>query len=601
MAVPSLLTKIDRGILAALEMRQMRRLKEILRRHALAAGLAAVAIPLLVHLWLQYQSLSELEATLPVARRAYMRHYLSEVLDRVITVYEQKAEETLNVPHTAFRHQYPNPEFDYASAMDAEQISDHFQKHQFNGARLLFTGIVSGPESPNIAILKFYDPISGSFYYEASPREFNTAHAAAANWIFMTLLEAIPKTVRLTADERDSKNRVIVKPIVDEKSRVVGVAGMFLNERVFINDYLAPAVRDTLPQKFPEDYQDVVVTVVDVNHDKNLVFANQPFEGQKYDVGSPIRFIFTDWFLGIRMLHMTEEQWSRRYFINNLTFSILTALVLIGGIVLALRSASRAMKLSQMKADFVSNVSHELRTPLASIRVFGEFLKLGRVKDSNKIHEYGEYIETESRRLTQLINNILDFSKIESGQKTYHFEQTDVEHVVTETLKTFEVVLEQNGFSVNFEKPPQPLPKVVIDSDAIAQAFINLLDNAVKYSGDAKDINVELAEQNNHVTIAVKDHGVGIASEDKEKVFEKFYRVGNSLVHDVKGSGLGLSIVKHIVEAHSGKVTVESEIGKGSTFMIHLPVAEGARAKPETKSDGHMIGHELRVSEETGQ
>jgi signal transduction histidine kinase len=558
------------------EMYRMNRLKEIFRRHALIVGLVAVAIPLLVHLWLQYQSLAELESTMPVARRAYMRSYLAKTLERVITHYEQKAEETLNVPASAFHHEYHNPDFDPHQAMDLEQIAAYFQQHQFKGARLLFTGIITGKEVPNYAMVRFYDPISCSLYYRVNNHEWTAAHAAAANWISLTMTDAIAKSVHLTVDERDPKNRIIVKPIVDKESRVVGVAGMFLNDKVFINDYVAPAISETLPSWFPDEHRDVVVTIVDYKDNHKLIFANQPFEGEKYDVGWRVPFIFTDWVLGIRMRNMTEEQWSRRYFLTNLSFSILTALVLIGGIVLTLRAASRAMKLSQMKADFVSNVTHELRTPLASIRVFGEFLKLGRVKDPNKIREYGEYIETESRRLTQLINNILDFSKIESGQKTYKFEQTDIEHVVTDTLKTFEVVLEQNGFSVNFLKPQQPLPGAVIDPDAIAQAFINLLDNAVKYSGEAREIDVELSQQSNYVTIAVKDHGVGIANEDKEKVFEKFYRVGNTLVHDVKGSGLGLSIVKHIVEAHRGKVTIESEIEKGSTFIIHLPVDENA-------------------------
>jgi signal transduction histidine kinase len=566
----------------------MQRFKRSIHRHALTVVLLAVAIPLLVSLWLQYRSLSKLESTLPTARRAYMRRYLSDVLDNVIGHYKQKAQETLDVPHSAFRHQYPNPEFDINNAMDAEQISAHFQNHQFKGARLFFTGIISGLDAPTTATVKFYNPISSSFYYIANREEWTAAHAAAASWIAMTLVEAIPKSVRMTVDERDPNNRIIVKPILDEQSRVVGVAGMFLNDKIFINDYLAPAIKETLPQAFPDDYRDVVVTIVDMKHDHELVFANQSFEGKQYDVGWQIPFIFTDWYLGIRMRNMTEEQWSRRNFITNLSLSAMTALILIGGIVMALRVASRAMKLSQMKADFVSNVSHELRTPLASIRVFGEFLKLGRVKEPDKIQEYGEYIETESRRLTQLINNILDFSKIESGQKTYHFEQTAIEGVIADTLKTFEVVLEQNGFTLSLEMPPLPLPQVVIDPDAIAQAFINLLDNAVKYSGGSKAIGVKLAEQGDAVTISVIDYGVGIASEEREKVFEKFYRVGNCLVHDVKGSGLGLSIVKHIVEAHHGRVTVESEPGRGSAFTVHLPVDLSERMKiaPDGVTDG---------------
>jgi signal transduction histidine kinase len=149
--------------------------------------------------------------------------------------------------------------------------------------------------------------------------------------------------------------------------------------------------------------------------------------------------------------------------------------------------------------------------------------------------------------------------------------------VVADTLKTFEIVLEQNGFTVKLERPSLPLPQVVIDPDAIAQAFINLLDNAVKYSRGSKEIGVKLAEEGDTVTISVIDHGVGIADEERGKVFEKFYRVGNSLVHDVKGSGLGLSIVKHIVEAHHGRVTVESEPGRGSVFIIRLPIDKSVK------------------------
>jgi two-component system, OmpR family, phosphate regulon sensor histidine kinase PhoR len=120
----------------------------------------------------------------------------------------------------------------------------------------------------------------------------------------------------------------------------------------------------------------------------------------------------------------------------------------------------------------------------------------------------------------------------------------------------------------------------VMDADAIAQAFINLLDNAVKYSGESRRIVVKLAQQGGYVTVAVTDFGIGIAASECEKVFEKFYRVSTGLIHDVKGSGLGLSIVQHIVEAHQGKVTVESDLGKGSTFTIYLPADERAPRLP---------------------
>jgi signal transduction histidine kinase len=283
---------------------------------------------------------------------------------------------------------------------------------------------------------------------------------------------------------------------------------------------------------------------------------------------------------------------ARRNFVLNLALSMALAAALLGGIALALRTASREMKLSQMKSDFVSNVSHELRTPLASIRVFGEFLRLGRVENPDKAREYGEYIETESRRLTQLINNILDFASIESGRKSYRFERACVEEVVAETLKTFDVRLRQNGFRIAYEGPAEPLPPVLLDPGAIAQSLSNLLDNAVKYSDGGREIQVRVRREGSWIAIAVQDHGIGIPRDDQTKIFDRFHRVSTGLVHDVKGSGLGLSIVRHIVEAHRGRVTVESQVGKGSTFSILLPidaadaeVREGAGAARELAPD----------------
>jgi signal transduction histidine kinase len=580
-------------------------LKQFVHQHVLWLGLVAVTIPLLVHLGLQYRSLKILQKTMPDARKVYMRRFLSGVVNEVAKHYEEKAHEVLQVPASAFLYRYPEPNelrerrgqfertVDWSQFLDYKQISQHFREHSFNGARVLFVGIVAGPADPTFSFVRFYDPVSCSFSYRAPHGERGAAHAAAANWTAMTMTNTYAPSLNLTVDERDPKNRIIVKPIADEKRRVVGVAGMFLNEEVFKNNFLLPALRDSLPGAFPEEYQDVVTTLF--GNEKKLLYANQTFEGEPYDVTWPMPFIYTDWYLGLRMKHMTEVQWNRRYFLTNLSFSLLTAFVLLGCIALALRTASRAMKLSQMKADFVSNVSHELRTPLASIRVFGEFLKMGRVKDGEKIREYGEYIETESRRLTQLINNILDFSKIESGQKTYQFELADVEPVVAETLKTFTVRLEQSGFAINFESPQQQLPSAVIDADAIAQAFINLLDNAVKYSGEARVINVRLSRQNSFATIAVTDYGIGISSDECQKVFEKFYRVSTGLVHDVKGSGLGLSIVQHIVEAHHGKVTLESEPGKGSTFTIHLPLDQHTQKHMQADSD-KLLGTQTQIS-----
>jgi two-component system phosphate regulon sensor histidine kinase PhoR len=239
---------------------------------------------------------------------------------------------------------------------------------------------------------------------------------------------------------------------------------------------------------------------------------------------------------------------------------------------LGIQATARQMRLSQMKSDFVSNVSHELRTPLSSIRVFGEYMRLGRVEKSEKIREYGEYIEAESRRLTQLINNILDFSRIESAEKKYRFIDCDLGAIVADTVSAFEVPLRERGFNITVDVAPS-LPRVCVDRDSIAQALVNLIDNAVKYSGERKEIAVRAFVEGDEVRITVQDHGIGIAATEQKKIFEKFYRVGSGLVHDVKGSGLGLAIVTHIIKAHRGRVEVASTPGDGTTFTIALPQA----------------------------
>ena len=145
-----------------------------------------------------------------------------------------------------------------------------------------------------------------------------------------------------------------------------------------------------------------------------------------------------------------------------------------------------------------------------------------------------------------------------------------------DTLRSLEVSLKHKGFELTYEAPADPIPQLNIDPDAVAQAVANLIDNAVKYSNGARAIKVRLEQSPEEMVISVQDYGVGISKDEQEKIFERFHRVCTGLVHDVKGSGLGLSIVSHIINAHSGKVHVESELGKGSTFSIHLPLAKTA-------------------------
>jgi signal transduction histidine kinase len=259
--------------------------------------------------------------------------------------------------------------------------------------------------------------------------------------------------------------------------------------------------------------------------------------------------------------------------------------VLAAGIAVSYSNVTKEMALARLKSDFVSNVSHELRTPLSLIRLYAETLEMGRLTGPEKYQEYYRIIRKESERLTGLINNILDFSRIEAGRKEYDFRETDMSELVHNTLDSYRYQLEQNGFQ--FEEKIDEVPPMRVDREAMARSLLNLVNNALKYSQDRKYIGVNLYRDNGSVKLEVVDQGIGIPHQEQQKIFEKFYRVGDPLVHNTKGSGLGLSLVRHIVQAHGGEVAVDSTPGQGSKFTIVLPVKVPQNTVPQnTASNG---------------
>ncbi|HEX2062192.1 MAG TPA: HAMP domain-containing sensor histidine kinase, partial [Thermoanaerobaculia bacterium] len=393
-----------------------------------------------------------------------------------------------------------------------------------------------------------------------SEAEVEAMKMATVSWQFAHKMWRVADPV-LHVDERDPRHRIILRPVVDGSLHVVGVAGVIL-EPGLSKAAMTTIGKRLLKERYPRNGKSLRIAER---------FPRPNGSGQDY-ITLPLSFVFTNWRAGIRDLCNSPEQMAAYNFRNNVMWTGGAFVVLLGAVGLSLGAVARQMRLSQMKSDFVSNVSHELRTPLSSIRVFGEYMRLGRVEKPEKVRQYGEYIEAESRRLTQLINNILDFSKIESAEKKYRFCETDIAQLVEQTVAAFEVPLRDHGVVISFEA--DPVPPLNVDRDAIGQVLMNLLDNAVKYSNGRKDIDVRVRATPSEVRISVRDYGIGIPAVEQKKIFEKFYRVGSTLVHDVKGSGLGLSIVKHVVEAHGGRVELTSTPGSGSTFTLVLPAAQ---------------------------
>ncbi len=304
-----------------------------------------------------------------------------------------------------------------------------------------------------------------------------------------------------------------------------------------------------------------------------------------WDNGSPeverdLESVFPGLTLGIKLRGTTLEALGRHFILTN--FLILGALsvLLAAGIWLTFHNVKREMALAKLKSDFVSNVSHELRTPLSLIRLYTETLEMGRVSGEDKRREYFQIIHKESERLTGLLNNILDFSRIEAGRQEYDFRETDIAALVRETLASYRFQIEQQGFTFESDIAPD-LPRLRVDREAIARSLLNLVQNAMNYSAEQKFLRVVLRRAGESVRLEVLDRGIGIPRAEQRRIFEKFYRVGDPLVHNTKGSGLGLALVRHIVEDHRGDIRVESAPGQGSRFIITLPIsAPGGETAP---------------------
>ena len=285
-------------------------------------------------------------------------------------------------------------------------------------------------------------------------------------------------------------------------------------------------------------------------------------------------WLLKDYQMGIELRDITIADLARDRSKRNLLLIGLMDIILLFGAWLIFRNITRQVELTQLKSDFVSSVSHEIRTPLALISMYIETLEMGRVTDPEKIREYYTVILNETTRLSGMVNRILSFSQIESNKRKYFFGDTDLNEIVENSMLTFRHTLENKGFVYSFE-PDNNLPVISADREAIADAFVNLIDNAIKYSTENKSIVIRTGKSDNYAYVEVEDQGIGISKNDQKYIFDKFYRVTEkNLANRVKGSGLGLAIVKHIMDAHKGNIDVKSTPGIGSLFRLLFPMKQ---------------------------
>ena len=445
---------------------------------------------------------------------------------------------------------------------------------------------------------------------EIKPEEVKTWSEMYANWLSLEgpyLIEQMQKKpkpmVWFSGDGHEPEGPryrtsaiFSIPKVGSSKERIVLGGATF--DRYYLKDKFFPEfVEEFTTQKLEEDqrelggpmFHELTAQQVNEHKEQRLAMKIYPGDAQKSEPDRPLAISagwgngkpevaqtlddpFRGLAMGIKFQGTTAEAIGNRFVRESMLILGVLSLLMIGGLVLTYRSVNKQVALARLKSDFVSNVSHELRTPLALIRLYAETLELGRISTQEKKLEYYGIIRKESERLTALINNILDFSRIEAGRKEYDFRETDIAELVRNTLDSYRYQIEQQGFALE-EHIDSSIPPVTVDREAIARALVNLINNALKYSDRDKFLGVKLYRTNAALKLEVVDRGIGIDSNEQARIFEKFYRTCDPLVHNTKGSGLGLSLVQHITLAHGGRVEVESAPGRGSKFTMTLPLA----------------------------
>lgn len=329
-------------------------------------------------------------------------------------------------------------------------------------------------------------------------------------------------------------------------------------------------VHDLFPALYERD-QNARVNVVDES--SRVVFGPSLSRGS-FTLGRRFETTLYKWSVNVTLVSAAEltAAVARR---RSLELALVGTswLVVLVGLTVVLMAAARERKLSRLKSDFVANVSHELKTPLSLVRMFGELLQSGRVENDEKRDQYLKIIVSESERLGALIENVLDFAKVERGKAAYHFSAAEVRDVVARAVEVCRARAQRDQVELVLVQSDDPL-SAQIDERAVEIAVINLVDNALKYAPDGRRVQVLTRRVDDQIEIRVVDEGPGIPAEDRKRIFERFERGRGVQSKQIRGSGIGLALVKHIAEAHGGRAWVEVALPRGSAFVLTLKVRE---------------------------
>ncbi len=528
-------------------------------------------LPLGLLLLMQYRRLTHVETMARETERANMSHFLDIVAEKTENHYRGLVRDLVQLP----------PELLFGELPPLRRYYRSIPREKLKPVRFVFHMSFVGKLDQQSFL---FDPRTGDWAQEIPESTYKKINLSAIHWWAWHKKKLDGAPDGLVTSHYLPNHPIIMKLISDVEGTVVGLVGVVLEDVVF-EQFLAETLPVTLNAIFSG--QGKRAEVIDLGGITRFETEAEIASGRQDKVARPFSFVFEDWRVAVHTNGGPTPGLVATTLTANALISLLLVVAVAVGIGFTMRTALNYRQLSEMKSDFVSNVSHELRTPIASIRVFGELMRDGKIGSMEKVAEYGCFIEQETRRLGGLIENILDFSKIESGQKQYFFAETHLIPLVDNMIRGFEQ--RPGHIGIRFERVfPRQLPPIRLDASAVGQAVFNLLDNAVKYGPAEQTIEVGVGFESDHVILWVKDQAGGIPNHERQRIFERFHRVPTGAVHQVRGSGLGLAITKHIVEGHGGRIGLTSDEGVGSCFLMKLPVAGGTRGQSgeETNSVG---------------
>jgi len=368
------------------------------------------------------------------------------------------------------------------------------------------------------------------------------------------------------------ENFLILSSLIPDKNKTgaQGILGVKINSVFFESDLLKQIIEEV---RFNGN-ENLVITDLK----GRVIFGEKMPSNELSGITSFFNDNFPPWRIEISNSQF-ESNLFKSVYKSFYFWTILTIIIiLIFGVFLIMRTIVHEMDVLKLKSELVSSVSHEFKTPITSIKALTERLLDEKVKDPARMKEYYSVILWDADNLSRLVSNFLDSTMIEEGKKQYDFEETDIKQWMTQTITNFRNKCPQKGIKFN-SRFSADIPHIAIDKNAMEQAINNLLDNAIKFSSGKIVVEIIVEKDENNLFLKVSDNGIGIHKEDINKIFEKFYRGKNTPSHTSTGTGLGLTLVRQIIEAHSGEISVISKVGIGSTFTLILPLKNNIETK----------------------